>query len=130
MARRQDPHLLIIATSCWKRSPGLLPPAPPHPQLGLGPLRAWEKSSAGKIPQPSRRPGWMLAEGVGSAAARQRRSGRRASIRLSLFSCCNRQGAIAGCSSRRLSHGSRQGYLLERGTDLKPALANKGVLMV
>lgn len=43
---------------------------------------------------------------------------------------CNQQGVIAGCSSGQTSCGSHQGYLLERGYDLKLALANKGVLMV
>lgn len=53
MARWQDPHLPIIVTSCWKRSPGLLqhhPPIPPPFQLRLGPLRVWERRGAGKIP--------------------------------------------------------------------------------
>lgn len=43
---------------------------------------------------------------------------------------CNHPGAILGYSSGRVSCGSPQGYLLGRGNDLKPALANKGVSKV
>lgn len=65
MARRQDPHLLIIATSCWKRSPGVAAPRP----KSLAEEHCWENPSA----QPEAR--------VDAGRGSRERGGRAVSLR-------------------------------------------------
>lgn len=93
MGRWQDPTLPRIVTSCWKRSPLLLP----FPQFGSGPVgeKCWEN--------PLAQPEGGIDAGRGSVAAGLpgRCLGRRAGSSLSLSSCCNHPGAIPGCSSGR-----------------------------